>query len=52
MSEMTSISIRLSAEEKEALAQYAVEQDLTMSQVVRRAIKEFLKQQNNSEETE
>ena len=42
MSDTSSISIRLSAEEKEALAKYAEEQDLTMSQVVRRALKEFL----------
>ena len=45
MSEISSISIRLSAEEKEALAKYAQEHDLTMSQVVRRALKDFLEKQ-------
>lgn len=42
MKDNTSITIRLSAEEKEALAKYAEENDLTMSQIVRRALKEFL----------
>ena len=42
MKDSTNITVRLSAEEKEALAKYAEEQDLTMSQVVRRALKEFL----------
>jgi predicted transcriptional regulator len=42
MKDNTNITVRLSAEEKEALLNYANEQDLTMSQVVRRALKEFL----------
>ncbi len=37
-----SISLRLDPETKESLLQYAKEQDLTLSQVVRRAIKEYL----------
>lgn len=39
---MASISIRLSEEEKERLQKIAREQDLTLSQLIRRAIKEFL----------
>ena len=39
---MASISIRLSEEEKERLQKIAKEQDLTLSQLIRRAIKEFL----------
>lgn len=42
MKDNTNITVRLSTEEKEALLNYANEQDLTMSQVVRRALKEFL----------
>jgi len=42
MKDNTNITVRLSVEEKEALLKYAEEQDLTMSQVVRRALKEFL----------
>ena len=39
---MSTISIRVSEEEKEAIMKYAKENDLTMSQVMRKAIKEFL----------
>ena len=42
MNLLTTISIRIDEEEKEALQKYAKEHDLTVSQVVRRAIKEFL----------
>lgn len=42
MKDNTNITVRLSVEEKETLLKYAEEQDLTMSQVVRRALKEFL----------
>ncbi len=45
MKDNTNITVRLSVEEKEALLKYAEEQDLTMSQVVRRALKEFLEKQ-------
>lgn len=40
---MTSITIRISTEEKEKIELLAKENDLTLSQVVRKAIKEFLK---------
>jgi antitoxin component of RelBE/YafQ-DinJ toxin-antitoxin module len=39
---LTTISIRIDETEKEALQEYAKEHDLTVSQVVRRAIKGFL----------
>ena len=42
MNLFTTISIRIEEEEKEALQKYAKEHDLTVSQFVRRAIKEFL----------
>ena len=45
MKDNTNITVRRSVEEKEALLKYAEEQDLTMSQVVRRALKEFLEKQ-------
>ena len=40
---MATISIRIEEEEKEALQKYANDNDLSMSQVVRKAIKEFLR---------
>lgn len=40
---MATISIRIEETEKEALQQFAQENDLSVSQVVRKAIKEFLK---------
>ena len=39
----TTITVRIDENEKEALQKIAEEQDLTLSQVVRRAIKEFIK---------
>ena len=42
---MTSISIRIDESEKEAIQKYAKDNDLTVSQVIRRAIKEFLKEE-------
>lgn len=39
---MSKMSIRISQKDKELLAQYARDNDLTMSQVIRRMIKEFL----------
>ena len=38
---MTTISIRIDETEKEALQKFAKEHDLTVSQVIRRAIKDF-----------
>lgn len=40
---MASITIRLDEQEKEKLAAIAREQDLSMSQVIRRLIKDFIK---------
>lgn len=42
---MASITIRLDEKEKEALAVIARQNDLSLSQVVRRAIKEYLEKQ-------
>lgn len=43
---MASITIRISEEEKEKLAQIAAEDDRTLSYVVRQIIKQFLENQN------
>ena len=40
---MATISIRIDEEIKEALNKYAEVNDLSMSQVIRKAIKDFLK---------
>ena len=40
---MATISIRIDEEMKEALNKYAETNDLSMSQVIRKAIKDFLK---------
>ena len=45
---MTTITIRLDETEKQAIAQYADENDLSMSQVVRRALKLFFEQENKN----
>lgn len=42
---MTTITIRLEESEKQAIAKYAEANDLSMSQVVRRALKEYLAKQ-------
>ena len=39
----SSISFRLTEEEKKMLEQYCEENDLSMSQVIRRAVKEYIK---------
>ena len=46
---MTTITISLEESEKQAIAQYANENDLSMSQVVRRAIKMLLNTDSNKE---
>ena len=46
---MTTITIRLEEIEKQAIAQYANKNDLSMSQVIRRAVKEFLTKEQNKE---
>lgn len=38
---MTTISVRIDETEKEMLQQFAKQHDLTVSQVIRRAIKDF-----------
>jgi predicted transcriptional regulator len=40
---LATITIRIDETEKEALQQFAQENDLSVSQVVRKAIKEFLR---------
>ena len=47
---MATISIRIEETEKEALQQFAQENDLSVSQVVRKGIKEFLKMNEIAEE--
>lgn len=47
---MTTITIRLEEVEKQAIAQYANENDLSMSQVVRRALKEFFTKEAQNKE--
>ena len=39
---MTTVSIRINETEKEALPEFARKHDLSVSQVIRRAIKDFL----------
>lgn len=48
-SDMTKVSFRINTEEKEALMKYAEENDLTISQIIRRAVKLFL-EKNETEE--
>ena len=46
---MTQITIRLSYQEKNILAKYAFENDLTVSQIVRSLIRKYLKEIENEE---
>lgn len=39
---MTSITIRISEEEKQKIAEYAKKNDLSMSQVIRKALKDII----------
>lgn len=39
---MTTISVRISEEEKKRIEEYARKEDLSMSQIIRKALKEFL----------
>lgn len=41
---MTQITIRLSSQEKKVLANYALDNDLTVSQIVRSLIRKYLKE--------
>lgn len=47
---MTTISVRIDETEKETLQTYAEENDLSVSQVVRRAIKDFFAAQRIADE--
>lgn len=40
---MTTITVRLEEAEKQALAEYAKKNDLSMSQVIRQILKDYLK---------
>ena len=42
MKDYSTVSVRLTSEEKEKLVEYCKENDLSISQVIRRAIREFL----------
>lgn len=44
--QLVKMSLRLSQTEKEAISQYAADHDLSMSQVIRKAIKEFLNKES------
>lgn len=46
---MTTISVRIEETEKEALQKYAKENDLSVSQAVRRAIRELLEMDRAAE---
>ena len=45
--EMTKTSFRLSVAEKEALDKHATENDLSVSQIIRRAIRQYLSLDSN-----
>lgn len=44
---MTQITIRLSSQEKKVLSKYALDNDLTVSQIVRSLIRKYLKEIEN-----
>lgn len=44
---MTSITFKISEEEKEAIKKFAEKNDLSISQVLRKAAKEFIEKENN-----
>jgi len=44
---MTQITIRLSSQKKKVLAKYALDNDLTVSQIVRSLIRKYLKEIEN-----
>lgn len=47
---MPVITCRLSEDEKEMLEVFCIEEDLTMSQVIRRAIKEYIEKAYKNED--
>lgn len=48
--DVTKVSFRVSIDEKNELARFAESQDLTVSQVVRRAVKRFLVEESQKQE--
>jgi len=48
--EQTTLTIRISASEKEAFAQFCKDLDLSMSQALRRAMKDYIKKNSDREE--
>lgn len=45
--QIVKLSLRLPAEDKQEILEYGITHDLTMSQVIRRAIKQFLNNDDN-----
>lgn len=43
----STVSVRLTEEEKKTLESFAKEQDLTMSHIIRKAIREYLENNSN-----
>lgn len=48
--DMTKVSFRISIDEKNELMKFAEDNDLTISQIIRRSVKMFLEDQKNNEE--
>lgn len=48
--DMTKVSFRISVDEKNELMKFAEDNDLTISQIIRRSVKMFLEDQKNNEE--
>lgn len=43
----STVSVRLTEEEKKILEEFAKDRDLTMSQVIRKAVKEYIENHSN-----
>ena len=43
----STVSVRLAEEEKKTLEEFAKDRDLTMSQVIRKAVKEYIENHSN-----
>lgn len=43
----STVSVRLTEEEKKTLEEFAKDRDLTMSQVIRKAVKEYIENHSN-----
>lgn len=48
--DMTKVSFRISIDEKNELMQFAEDNDLTISQIIRRSVKMFLESQEKKDE--